>query len=90
VNPYWALAATVIGVLLLAYCTYSTDRASQDIDRAFESFDQEACYAAGYDAGLSGRTRASGPDDNADCAIDFEAGFAAGRQLYQSYEGVYD
>ena len=89
-NPYWALAATVIGVLLLAYCTYSTDRASQDIDRAFESFDQEACYAAGYDAGMSGLAQANGPDDNVDCARGFEAGFAAGRQLYRSYEGVYD
>ena len=89
-NPYWALAATVLGVLLLAYCTYSTDRASQDIDRAFESIDQEACYAAGYDAGLSGRAQASGPDDNADCAKGFEAGFAQGRQMHRSYQGVFD
>ena len=89
-NPYWALAATVLGVLLLAYCTYSTDRASQDIDRAFESIDQEACYAAGYDAGLSGRQQASGPDDNEEFAKGFEAGFAQGRQTYRSYEGVFD
>ena len=86
-NNYWALAAAVFGVLLLAYCTYSTDQASQDLDRAFESFDQEACYAAGYDAGLSGREQASGPDDNKDCAKWFEAGFADGRRTYQAYEG---
>ena len=89
-NPYWALTATVLGVLLLAYCTYSTDRASQDIDRAFESIDQEACYAAGYDAGLSGREQATGPHDNEDCAKGFEAGFAQGRQTYRSYQGVFD
>lgn len=85
-NAYWALGATVIGVLLLAYCSYSTDRASQDIDQAFESFDQEACYAAGYDAGMSGLTQASGPADDEDCARGFEAGFAAGRQFYRLYE----
>ena len=89
-NPYWALAATALGVLLLAYCTYSTDRAGQDLDRAFESFDQEACYAAGYDAGLSGREQASGPNDNADCARWFETGFSEGRRTYQAYEGVFD
>jgi hypothetical protein len=90
VNPYWALTATVLGVMLLAYCTYSTDRATQDIDRAFESIDQEACCAAGYNAGLSGRQQASGPDDNEDCARGFEAGFAQGRQTYRAYQGVLD
>lgn len=89
-NPYWALTATVLGVLLLAYCTNSTDRTSQDIDRAFESFGQEACYAAGYDAGLSGREQATGPGDNEDCAQGFEAGFAEGQRTYQAYEGVFD
>ena len=89
-NPYWALTATVLGVLLLAYCTYSIDRSSQDIDRAFESIDQEACYAAGYDAGLSGLQQASGPDDNEDCAKGFETGFAEGRRTNQAYEGLLD
>jgi hypothetical protein len=90
VNTYWALAAAILGVLFLAYCTYSVDKASRDLDHAVDSFDQQACYAAGYDAGLSGRRQATGPDDNADCARWFEAGFAEGRRTYQSYEGSLD
>jgi hypothetical protein len=83
---HWPLAVVVLGVLLFAYCTYSLDRSSRDLDRALESLDKEACYQAGYNAGLAGLERASASDDNPGCASSFEEGFADGRRVYDAYD----
>jgi len=85
---HWPLAIVVVAVLLFGYCTYSAEQSSRSLDRALESFDQQACYEAGYNAGLAGGQRPSGPSDNPDCARSLESGYADGRRTYDAYEGL--
>jgi len=86
----WPLAVVVVAVLLFAYCTYSADRSSRSIDRALDAFDQQACYEAGYNAGLAGREQPGGPSDNPDCVRSLESGYADGRRTYDAYESILD
>ena len=58
----WPLAVVVVAVLLFAYCTYSVDQSSRSLDRALDSLDQQACYEAGYNAGLDRRAAAERPE----------------------------
>ena len=85
---HWPLAIVVVAVLLFGYCTYSAEQSSRSLDRALESFDQQACYEAGYNAGLAGSQGPSGPSDNPDCVRSLESGYADGRRTYDAYEGL--
>lgn len=87
-DPRWPLAIVVVAVLLFAYCTYSAHQSSRSIDRALDAFDQQACYEAGYNAGLAGGRQPSGPSDNPDCVRSLESGYADGRRTYDAYEGL--
>jgi hypothetical protein len=86
---HWPLAIVIVAVLLFGYCTYSAQQSSRSIDRALDSFDEMACYEAGYNAGLAGREQPSGPSDNPDCVRFLESGYADGRQTYDAYGGLY-
>jgi len=90
VDLRWPLAVVIVAVLLFAYCTYSADQSSRSLDRALDAFDQQACYEAGYNAGLAGGPQPSGPSDNLDCTRSLEAGYADGRRTYEAYEGLLD
>jgi hypothetical protein len=84
---HWPLAIIVVAALLFGYCTYSANQSSRSIDRALDTFDQQACYEAGYNAGLGGGPPPRGPSDNPDCVRSLESGFADGRRSYDAYEG---
>ena len=84
----WPLAVVIVAVLLFAYCTYSVEQSSRSVDRALDSFDQQACYEAGYNAGLAGGPQPSGPSDNPDCVRSLESGYSDGRRTYDAYEGL--
>jgi hypothetical protein len=84
----WPLAVVIVAVLLFAYCTYSADQSSRSLDRALDSLDQQACYEAGYNAGVAGAQRPIGPSDQPDCARSLESGYADGRRTYDAYEGL--
>jgi hypothetical protein len=85
---HWPLAIVIVAVLLFGYCAYSAEQSSRAVDRALESFDEMACYEAGYNAGLAGGQRPSGPSDNPDCVFSLESGYADGRRAYEAYEGL--
>jgi len=89
-NWHWPLAVVIVATLLFAYCTYSTDQATRSIDRAMDSFDNQACYEAGYNAALGGRADAPVSRDNEECDRWLEAGFSEGRRDYEAYEGLFD
>lgn len=85
----WPLAVVIVAVLLFAYCAYSTHEATRSVDRALndDSWTQQRCYAAGYDAGLSDR-RPPSPDDGDECDRWFQIGFSDGRAIYEAYEDL--
>lgn len=87
-NWGWPLAVAIVAVLLFAYCTYTTDQATRSIDRALDSFDDQACYEAGYNAALAGQAEAPVSRENEECGRWLEAGFSDGRRAYKAYEGV--
>jgi hypothetical protein len=87
---HWPLAIVIVAALFFAYCTYSTQQGSRSIDRALDSLDQQACYEAGYNAGLGGGTQPNGPGDDPDCTRWLESGYADGRRTYDAYEGLLD
>ncbi len=87
----WPLAVVIVAVLLFAYCAYSTHEATRSVDRALndDSWTQQRCYAAGYDAGFSDRPPP--PADEADeCDRWFSIGFSDGRSAYETYEDLLD
>jgi hypothetical protein len=86
---HWPLAIIIVATLLFAYCTYSTQQGSQSIDRALDSLDQQACYEAGYNAGLAGGPQPRGPADNPDCVRSLQSGYETGRQAFDAFERYY-
>jgi hypothetical protein len=87
---HWPLAIVVVAVLLFGYCTYSAQQSSRSVDRALESFDEIACYEAGYNAAMAGRPQPNGPSDDPDCVRSLESGYADGRRTYDAYGGFYE
>ncbi len=88
----WPLAVVVVAVLLFAYCAYSTHEASRSLDRALndDSWTQQRCYAAGYDAGLSGEPAPQTDSGDDECARWLQIGFSDGRAAYEAYEDLLD
>ena len=86
---HWPLAIVIVAVLLFGYCTYSAQQSSRSIDRALDSFDEMACYEAGYNAAMAGGPKPRGPSDNPDCVRFLESGYTDGRQTYEAYDGFY-
>jgi len=70
----WPLAVVLIALVFFAYCAYSTREATQSVEHAFdEAYTGYACYLAGYETAMDGRT--SPPfTDNKDCVDWFELG----------------
>lgn len=87
----WPLAVVVIALLLFAYCAYSAREATRSVDRILDddSWTEQRCYAAGYEAGLSDKPPPQ-TDNGDECARWFQMGFSDGQSLYDAYEKVLD
>jgi len=89
VNWHWPLALVIVALIFFAYCAYSTREATRSVDHALDTFAQQACYQAGYNAGLSEHPP-SPSEDSDECDRWFEMGLSDGRKTYKDYEELLD
>ncbi len=81
-NLTWPLAVVIVALLFFGYCAYSTQRATESIDRALdETWTQQRCYALGFEAATTHEELAPA-DDGEECARWFSLGFADGQRAY--------